>query len=74
MGQAAGVPYITLLNRAMTLVMRANYGKGGKAVGLVKTKPHQKLARPKAAFRRMNAEERAEFVRWLKAEARHNES
>jgi hypothetical protein len=45
-----------------------------KAAGLVKIKLHQNLARAKAAFRRMTVEERAEFVKWMKSEARDNES
>jgi hypothetical protein len=39
-----------------------------KAAGLVNARPHQSLARAKAAFRKMTAEERAEFLRWMKSE------
>ncbi len=42
----------------------------GKAAGLVKVKPHQNLARAKAAFRKMTTEERAEFLKWMQSEAR----
>lgn len=41
-----------------------------KAAGLAKGKPHQNLTRAKAAFRKMTAEERAEFLKWIKNEAR----
>jgi hypothetical protein len=44
-----------------------------KAAGLVKTKPHQHLVRAKTAFRNMTAEERAEFLKWMKDEGRNKE-
>lgn len=44
--------------------------EAARAVGLVKAKPHQNLARAKAAFRKMTASERSEFLDWMKAEGR----
>jgi len=38
------------------------------AAGLVKAKPHRNLARAKAAFRKMTAKERDEFLKWMKSE------
>jgi hypothetical protein len=37
----------------------------GKAAGLVKERPPQNLARAKAAYTKMTAEERAEFLEWI---------
>jgi len=45
-----------------------------KTAGLVRVKPPQNLARAKAAFRKLTAEERAEFLKWVKSEARDDES
>lgn len=45
-----------------------------KVAGLVKAKPPQNLARAKAAFQKMTSEERAEFVTWMKNEARERKN
>jgi len=45
-----------------------------KAAGLVKVKPNQNLARAKAAFRKMTAKERTEFLKWMKREGRERKS
>jgi hypothetical protein len=45
-----------------------------KVAGLIKQQPHQNLARAKAAFSKMTADERSEFLKWMKTEGRRQNS